>query len=1207
MTLLRQLINTLFIVILVGALFLPGLPALANSTLPPLQTNPSLNPIHPLDSLINPDGSLKTESDFKGTVDVTGWQLAFSPQGELRFVRAGSKLEDNLLSPALRPKTAPVTGLYAAGQFTVAGGTIPANRVAFWNNNTWSNLPGSNGGYGVNGLIRTMAISGNFVYVGGNFSEANTGGAAIPANFVARWDSSTNTWSNLPGSEGGNGVNGEVLSLAVAGNFVYVGGNFSEASTGGAAIPVSNIARWDSSSNTWSGLDGPSGGNGVNGTVAALAVRDNFIYVAGLFSQANVGGTAISANNIARWNSSTSTWSNLPGPGGGNGTSSTISALAVSGNFIYVGGSFGLVNQGGIPVLARNVARWDSSNNTWSKLSGPGGGNGVDRFFVYALAVKDNFVYVGGNFTSANVDGIAVPANSIARWNSSNNTWSNLPGPGGGNGIVGYVFSLAFNGNFLYVGGFLTQANLGGTPVNANFLVRWDSSANTWSTVPGAGNSNGVGGSVYDLEFGSFTPPSNLSLTKKVTPSIAQSGALVTYTLAFSNSGERTATGVVLTDLIPISLTQASITTAGGVVVTDTGTSPAYTWQVQDLASGQGGVITLTGQISPNLTSSGRFTNTATIAGTAAESSIANNMAQAGLEVKVPKLAFSSSTYNVSEEELQAVITVTLAPPPLTEVSVDYNTSGGTAQAGSDYTSSSGSLTFISGATLVTFTIPLSDDRIDENDETIELNLSNPSGASLPQEPAALTLVDNDTAGLKLSTTSLHVAEGSSTDTYTVQLNSVPISPLTLTFNTGSQLEALTNLIFPADVTALEPHTVTVTARDDTLIEGDHSQLVSHSAISLDPNYNGLVIPNITSLITDNDLSYTVNAGLAYLNEGNSDVKLISYTIQRSGAITSGASEISFALSGEATAETDYSNVSPEPGALTFDPGEVSQTVTTEVIGDLIAEPDESLTLTLSNPMGSGHALLLVDSATLTILNDDNPGITVSAPSSLITAEAGGSVTFSIALKTIPTAPVTLSLSSGDPTEGIASPTLLVFNNANWNLSQTVTITGQDDLVDDGDVIYNLLFSPAASTDPNYGGLHPDPLTLTNLDDDTARLLLPAPLTLTEGLTSSYTLRLASQPTAPVVVNLKADDQTSINLTKVIFTPLAWNQPQTITITAIDDGLREGFHTSTISHTLSSFDPVYANLGTLPLTVELVESVVVPPEHILFLPWVSSE
>jgi hypothetical protein len=111
---------------------------------------------------------------------------------------------------------------------------------------------------------------------------------------------------------------------------------------------------------------------------------------------------------------------------------------------------------------------------------------------------------------------------------------------------------------------------------------------------------------------------------------------------------------------------------------------------------------------------------------------------------------------------------------------------------------------------------------------------------------------------------STNIAEGGATDTYTVALASVPLQPVTITVSPAAQCDlgngagtAIT-LTFPANANALLPQTVTVTAVDDAVIEGNHSCAVTHTSASSDPSYNGagvIFAPNgtVTAQITDND------------------------------------------------------------------------------------------------------------------------------------------------------------------------------------------------------------------------------------------------------------------------------------------------------------------------------------------------------------------
>jgi len=112
------------------------------------------------------------------------------------------------------------------------------------------------------------------------------------------------------------------------------------------------------------------------------------------------------------------------------------------------------------------------------------------------------------------------------------------------------------------------------------------------------------------------------------------------------------------------------------------------------------------------------------------------------------------------------------------------------------------------------------------------------------------------------------------------------------------------------------------------------------------------------------------------------------------------------------------------------------------------------------------------------------PGITVEPTSGLITTEDGGTDTFTVALNTEPTANVTIGLSSNDTTEGTVSPTSLTFTAGDWDTPQTVTVTGVDDSIEDGDVGYTIVLDRASSADLDYNGLDPADVSVVNQDND---------------------------------------------------------------------------------------------------------------------------
>jgi hypothetical protein len=262
----------------------------------------------------------------------------------------------------------------------------------------------------------------------------------------------TYTWENL--GTGVEGVlNGSVNAIAISGTDVFVGGSFTNA----GGVPGANrIARWDGTS--WNAL-----GTGITGgffpAVYAIAISGNDVYVGGSFT--NAGGVS-GTNNIARWNGTT--WSGLLS--GTFGISNTVNTIAISGTDVYVGGDF--TNAGGVPG-ADYIARWNSANNTWNLV---GGASAISGFFPFVgtIVLSGTDVYVGGFFLNAG----GVPgANNIARWDGANNTWNLV---GGASAINNFVNTIAISGTEVYVGGNFTGA--GGVP-NADYIARWNGT--TWS------------------------------------------------------------------------------------------------------------------------------------------------------------------------------------------------------------------------------------------------------------------------------------------------------------------------------------------------------------------------------------------------------------------------------------------------------------------------------------------------------------------------------------------------------------------------------------------------------------------------------------------------------------------------------------------------------------------------------------------------------
>jgi hypothetical protein len=163
----------------------------------------------------------------------------------------------------------------------------------------------------------------------------------------------------------------------------------------------------------------------------------------------------------------------------------------------------------------------------------------------------------------------------------------------------------------------------------------------------------------------------------------------------------------------------------------------------------------------------------------------------------------------------------------------------------------------------------------------------------------------------------------------------------------------------------------------------------------------------------------------------------------------------------------------------------------------LVGSPDQGklLRLVVSYTDGEGFAESVTTAAGSGPILPPSipPGITVSPTSGLMTTEAGGTASFTVLLDSQPTADVIIGLSNSDTTEGTLSVSSLTFTSANWNLSQTVTVSGVDDPIIDGNIAYSILTASAVSSDSNYNGIKASDITLINIDNDPRRGTRPIP------------------------------------------------------------------------------------------------------------------
>ncbi len=420
----------------------------------------------------------------------------------------------------------------------------------------------------------------------------------------------------------------------------------------------------------------------------------------------------------------------------------------------------------------------------------------------------------------------------------------------------------------------------------------------------------------------------------------------------------------------------------------------------------------------------------------------------------------------------------------------------------------------------------------------------------------SVTNADNDVAGITVSPTSLTTNEGGS-NTFTIALNTQPTADVTISITSLDLTEGTVN---PSSVTFTNANwaakTITITGVNDDVDDGDITYTIqTSSSTSTDVNYNGINPSDVTVTNIDDDvagITVTPTSGLTTTEVGGTATFTVVLTSQPTANVTIGLT----------SSNTLEGTVSPASITFTSANWNTAQTVTITGVNDNIDDDNiaYSIITALATSTDGKYNVINPSDVSVTNIDNDVAGITVSPTSGLTTTEAGGTATFTVVLTSQPTANVTIGLTSSNTLEGTVSPASLIFTAANWNTAQTVTITGVNDNIDDDNIAYSIITALATSTDNKYNVINPSDVSVTNTDDDVAGITVTptSGLTTTEaGGTATFTVRLNTQPTANVTIGLTSSNTTegTVSPASLIFTTANWNTAQTVTITGVNDNI----------------------------------------------------
>jgi Ca2+-binding RTX toxin-like protein len=389
---------------------------------------------------------------------------------------------------------------------------------------------------------------------------------------------------------------------------------------------------------------------------------------------------------------------------------------------------------------------------------------------------------------------------------------------------------------------------------------------------------------------------------------------------------------------------------------------------------------------------------------------------------------------------------------------------GGTATFSTDYTQTgaatftppTGTVTFADGSLTATVTVDPSADLTVEPDETVILTVTAGAGYTVGAPSSATGTITNDDTDVSVAVSPLSTTEdGAGNLVYTFTRNGVTTSPLTVnfsiggtaTFNTDYTQSGAASFTPPTGtVTFLAGNstaTVTVDPTADGAAELDETVILT---VTAGTGYNVGAPSAATGTIVNDDTEVSVAVAPSSVSE-DGPTNMV-YTFTRVG-ITSGPLTVNFSVGGTAifappggdytqTGATTFVNAGS--GTVDFLAGSSTATVTVDPFGDADLEPNETVILTVT--AGAGYTVGTPNSATGTILNDDN-----SVPTIVVgygqcgSGQANG--TMNLTVNDVETAPGSLTLSATSSNTAVVPLGNISFGGSGANRTVTINAVPQ--------------------------------------------------------------------------------------------------------------------------------------------------------------------
>ena len=402
----------------------------------------------------------------------------------------------------------------------------------------------------------------------------------------------------------------------------------------------------------------------------------------------------------------------------------------------------------------------------------------------------------------------------------------------------------------------------------------------------------------------------------------------------------------------------------------------------------------------------------------------------------------------------------------------------------------------------VTQTVVLSsvDDFLDDGTMSTNINfsvdpISDVFFTSIPSKTFVIPNVDNDSTGVILIPGDNLTSESGDTGFFHLRLDSEPLSNVSFDILPSNVSEVTANVssvtFTPTNWNVLQR--INLLGVEDSPPFSDGSQLVTVTTLNMsstDPTYsllNDFQIPDFFVSNQDNDAPGIV---LSLLNNNFNTSEDGSTIIVRfellSKPLFGTNVQIPLSLGGnvdEMTLSSNIINISAE----NWNQPQLNQVILTGV-DDLIADGPQSVVLITGDPVSVDSVYDNIDAddianPIITNLDNDQAGIRIMGNGSV--SENGSSTLIDILLNSEIINDTRLDISISDHSELSLSTSVVIFNNSNWNVTQTIIVSGVDDDILDGDVSSQLFFSVnGTSCDISYCDIIQQIITVVNRDND---------------------------------------------------------------------------------------------------------------------------